>query len=417
MSTTRSPSTRCRTSKRSHSSPALAWRNQTRSPIARSPPRTGVWTSPAPSWRSSFRPGGKHGAGEAVAARGARGGVAAAEHGGHATAGAAHDRQREEGGRARREARVGVEQRRREEAGSRSDLGDCRLGRGALHRPRAAAVDEPQRRQRGHHRRAPRRQLARRRTLDRSQRHAQRGVRRPVADAGDLRLVHHQPVELEPAGGDLARQLRRLRGGAQRRPLGSDPYPAAERPPAGVDVQAHAAAVEQLEVLAASTISVMPSRGSRSAARFTVGYATTVSVAPQPQRLGQRERQQPAEPGRPALGRSARGSGPTWWPAGRPCRRPARSRSAALESNASRSTAANGGSRSAVARFRWSCKSRTVSAVRFAKVPRFVGDINAEFPHGLGRRGTGEPQAGSPARGESPHQRRSATFFPREPDS
>ena len=40
-----------------------------------------------------------------------------------------------------------------------------------------------------------------------------------------------------------------------------------------------------------------------------------------------------------------------------------------------------------------SATARTVPAVRFAKVPHFVGDINAEFPHGTagGERGNQGP--------------------------
>ena len=90
-------------SKRSHSSPALAWRNQTRSPTRRPrpPPSSGVWTSPAPSLASSFRPGGQHRARQPVAPRGARGGVAAAQRGRDARRRPAHHRQREERRRAR----------------------------------------------------------------------------------------------------------------------------------------------------------------------------------------------------------------------------------------------------------------------------------------------------------------------------
>ena len=57
-----SPSTRCSASKRSHSSPALAWRSYTRSPTRRSragAPSSGVWTSPAPSWRVEPQAGGE----------------------------------------------------------------------------------------------------------------------------------------------------------------------------------------------------------------------------------------------------------------------------------------------------------------------------------------------------------------------
>ena len=64
-------STRCSSSTCSHSSPALAWRNQTRSPIRSSSaagPASGVCTSPAPSAASSARPAGRTGPGQAAAA-------------------------------------------------------------------------------------------------------------------------------------------------------------------------------------------------------------------------------------------------------------------------------------------------------------------------------------------------------------
>ena len=95
---------RCTTSKRSHSSPALAWRNHTRSPTcsaAAALPTSGVWTSPAPSRASSFRPRGQERARQPVAPGGAGGRVAAAQRGGELRRRLAHHRQREQRRRAR----------------------------------------------------------------------------------------------------------------------------------------------------------------------------------------------------------------------------------------------------------------------------------------------------------------------------
>ena len=175
MSTTRPPLTRCSSSNRSHSSPALAWRNQTRSPmrqvgaVQRRLDLAGALLAVEP------QAGREDGAGEPVASGRARGGVAAAEHGGDAARRPPHHREREEGGGPWREAGVGVEQRRGEEAGAGCDLGDRRLGGRALHRARAAAVDEAQRRQGLHDRRAAGGQLARRRALHGAQADARAG--------------------------------------------------------------------------------------------------------------------------------------------------------------------------------------------------------------------------------------------------
>ena len=206
MSTTSRPRTRWTASKRSHSSPALAWRNHTRSPT-RSAAR------PSPGHRRLHlarallavqpQPGREHGRREPVGARRAGGEVAAAEHRRHLRGRPPHDRQREQRRGARRERPVGVEQRRREEPGARRDLGHRGLGGGALDRARAAAVDEAQRRDRadrGDDLGAPRGQLARRGGLHRGDRRARERAepaRRPVAEPGDVRLVAHQPVEHE----------------------------------------------------------------------------------------------------------------------------------------------------------------------------------------------------------------------------
>ena len=68
---------------------------------------------------------------------------------------------------------------------------------------------------------------------------AQPPPRRPVGDAGDLPLVGHQRVEfdLRPPL-DLPRQRHRLLDRPHRRALRPDLDPPAQRPPAGVDVDA-----------------------------------------------------------------------------------------------------------------------------------------------------------------------------------
>ena len=131
---------------------------------------------------------------------------------------------------------------------------------------------------------------------------------RAVADAGDLRLVHQQSVQRESGpGDDRARQVRGLLRRVQRRALGADPHPAAERPPAGVDVDAHAhrpAAVrDQVELLAAVDHQRDPvTRGAlrklpqRRAIHGRVRDHHVVGARlGQPQRLRQREREDPLE--------------------------------------------------------------------------------------------------------------------------
>ena len=90
--------------------------------------------------------------------------------------------------------------------------------------------------------RAPLGQLLRRALLHEADRRAaQAPPGRLVADAGDLALVGHQRVEfdLRPAF-DLPRQRHRLLDRVDRRALRPDLDPPAERPPAGVDVDADA---------------------------------------------------------------------------------------------------------------------------------------------------------------------------------
>ena len=165
VSTIAPPRTRWTTSKRSHSSPALAWRNNTRSPTRRPKPRRAAASGPrpAPSSASSFRPAGHHRPRQPVTAGRAGRDVAAAQRRRDLRRRLAHDRQREERRGPRLERAVGVEQRRPEQPGAGRHLRHRRLGRRALDRAGTAAVDEPQRRD-GAHRvddlRAPARELA-----------------------------------------------------------------------------------------------------------------------------------------------------------------------------------------------------------------------------------------------------------------
>ena len=119
------------------------------------------------------------------------------------------------------------------------------LGAGRLEAAGAAAVDDRQLAEladRGDDRRPPLGQLLRRALLHEADRGAAQAMARgPVGDAGDLALVGHQRVEfdLRPAF-DLARQRDRLLDRVDGRALRPDLDPPAERPPAGVDVDADA---------------------------------------------------------------------------------------------------------------------------------------------------------------------------------
>ena len=114
------------------------------------------------------QPGRQVRAGQAARVARPRGDVAAAEHGDHAGARPADDRQREQGGRPAGERAVGVEQARLVQPGARADLGDRFLGRGGRDRAGAAAVDEldrSHRADRGDDRRPALSQLGRRPAL------------------------------------------------------------------------------------------------------------------------------------------------------------------------------------------------------------------------------------------------------------
>ncbi len=109
VSTTAPLRRRCTTSKRSHSSPALAWRNHTRSPTpaARRPPcpPTAFGTSPAPSRASSLRPAGSNGRGSRSRPGRSEAGTAA-ERGREFRRGLAHHRQHEQRGGPRLEGAI-----------------------------------------------------------------------------------------------------------------------------------------------------------------------------------------------------------------------------------------------------------------------------------------------------------------------
>ncbi len=130
--------------------------------------------------------------------------------------------------------------------------------------------------------------------------------RRAIADARDVALVAHEPVELELlARDDRLREQRGVVGRAHRRAPGADLHPAAQRPPAGVDVEADAdrpaagladGRDRELEVLDAVDHDrhalARPGRqlAQGGAVDGRVGDDQVVVAVPrQPQRLGQRE--------------------------------------------------------------------------------------------------------------------------------
>ena len=206
----------------------------------------------------------------------------------------------------------------------------------------------------------------------------QRLARRRVADAGDLRLVGHQPDELDarPRGDRVGRERGGLLGRVHRRALDADVHPAAQpatsrrrrrgtrapgrrRPPRSGRGAARLSTI----TVTAPRCGPCGQRAQRGAVGGRVGDDEVVeAVLGQPQRLGQREAQLPAEAGVAAPGAAARGSAPTSRPAAAASPPARRSRSAAFASNASRSTTAKGGSsaavaRSSAARFTASCRA------------------------------------------------------------
>ena len=141
--------------------------------------------------------------------------------------------------------------------------------------------------------------------------------RRAVPQARDLGLVGHDPDQRQPvAREDLAGERGRLRGSVQRRALGAHAHATAERPPAGVDVDAHAhrraprcspRALDQLQLLdavdhhrhartllAGSAAACQPAQ--RVFIRARVGDEDVpCPVRGQPQRLREREGERPRE--------------------------------------------------------------------------------------------------------------------------
>ncbi len=110
------------------------------------------------------QPGGQMWPRQARGVGGTGGEIAASQRRNDAASGTAHDGQREQRRRARRERAVGVEQGRPVQPRPGRHLGDRRLGGCALEAAGPAAVDELQRGQRfhrGHRRGAARGQLAR----------------------------------------------------------------------------------------------------------------------------------------------------------------------------------------------------------------------------------------------------------------
>ena len=165
--------------------------------------------------------------------------------------------------------------------------------------------------------RSPRRQLLRRAALHEADRGAaQPPARRPVADARDLPLVGHQRVEfdLRPPL-DLARQRHRLLHSAHRRALRPDLDSPAQRPPAGVEVDADTHRrrsgaehrLDRLQVLDAVDHHDRRPAGVRHRAQRQLAERADVGgrvgeqqvlepLLGEPQRLRQRVGHQPGEP-------------------------------------------------------------------------------------------------------------------------
>jgi hypothetical protein len=117
-----------------------------------------------------------------------------------------------------------------------------------------------------------------------------------VAEAGDVRLVAHDPVKHVPALDHLARQRGRLGGRVQRRPLRPDPHPPPEQPPAGVHVQANTRApCRFVELLGAVDhdghvgVAGGPAQGFAVDARVGDDDVLEAVLVGQPERLGEGE--------------------------------------------------------------------------------------------------------------------------------
>ena len=192
----------------------------------------------------------------------------------------------------------------------------------------------------------------------------QRLAQRPVAHAGDVALVAHQPGQLEPvARGDLRGQRGRLLGRADRRALGADLHqPAApcgsrcrtrcrggsapRAPPRRVAIRSSCSAESTITIGRPSPSSLRELRERGAVGRRVGEQQVAEAVAVQPQRLVERERHEPAEAlvaREDALEHRPR-SARTCWPRGSACPTERASISAALDHIASRSTSANGAS-------------------------------------------------------------------------
>ncbi len=148
---------------------------------------------------------------------------------------------------------------------------------------------------------------------------AQRTAAGGVAEAGDVRLVGHDPDERQLlAREDRAGERDGLRGGVDGRALGADDDAPAERAIAGVEVDAHADRRYRAPAQAnsgsirsswatSSTITVTRARGSSAPSRASsrraravgggVGDDDVLELMPrEPDRLGQRERERAREP-------------------------------------------------------------------------------------------------------------------------
>ena len=238
-------------SKRSHSSPALAWRRYTfvatRRDAAAAPAHRGLHLARA-LHRVELQPGRQVRLGQAVSPGRAGGEVAAAEQRRPCPgARAAHDRQREHRGRSQREARSSG----RTASGRRSPS-----RRSARSLPASAPVvcrlpvPPPLTSSTGATALTAATTAARRSAISAADARCIRRIagpcsglpERPVADARDVALVAHHPGQLEPRSRRRSRAPapRACVGRADRRALGPDLHPPPRQVEAGVELDADA---------------------------------------------------------------------------------------------------------------------------------------------------------------------------------
>ena len=391
-----------------------------------------------PGGRAAGRAAG--GAGEAVAAGGPGRGVAAAERGRHARGRPPDHRQREERGGPRRERAVGVEQRRRRAGPSR------RRPRSPPARRRCARsipVPPPLTNRSGATARTAATTAARRAASSRAEARciaAQGGAAAAGCRAAGRRRRRSAP-RTSSARPAPARAARRSRAPAPRPARACAAASAWRRSARGRRAATsrrrrrctrapgrRARGRDQVELLAAVDHHGDPlARGAvrqlaqRRAIDGRVGDHHVVAPCPgQPQRLGQREREDARAGRRPARGRRAPGSAPTSTPAARACRRRGaagrrrwrRTRRGRRPRTAGRGRG-GGVEQGCVRKF---TGSGTLSAGAALECRASFRDITPS-PRAARPAGTGEPVAEvTAAGGESPRMRRSA-IFPREPDS